>query len=531
LFALVCGYLPFEHSNTSVLYKKILAGDFKCPDFVSPEVKDLIRRILITDPENRATIASIRRHPWYTQCTMPVTLPNSEPAKMVFDNEIMQQLAALKIDTASVGESLRQGVCNHLTASYYLQLNRKKRNKEKKELREKMYNGQDLKPKTVEELTQEALTINKTQQPAVEDLYMGNLSVSGGVAATAPSFIQSENSNTVGVGSFPIRSTVSSIAAVTGIQPGQPIPKLQLNGIQSNAPSNAVKDQLPDLITNKGGKPAKTGVATRAQARQEALPTGSQTDRGKQQQHGYTYNPTVQAPATARPAVHDSPAADPPAGALPDGAPVVNTNPWGGNNGERPNTRSGTRSGERNKPVRAISGGLGEVQKPKAMKEADGANKPQAPSGARPSGGGGGGRGGGQVKDANRSKEVQTVAQPAALPSAVAIPPTHPGHVKPDSHKRPELTSQPSARPQKALYNDLKKACKSRNIGCKMQTGLQFLCETALSNEKDPVIFTLEVEKFGDVKGMHILKSVLVGGNEDDMRKVCKVIFNAVGKG
>ena len=29
LFALVCGYLPFEDSNTSVLYKKILAGDYK----------------------------------------------------------------------------------------------------------------------------------------------------------------------------------------------------------------------------------------------------------------------------------------------------------------------------------------------------------------------------------------------------------------------------------------------------------------------------------------------------------------------
>lgn len=38
LFALVCGYLPFENSNTAMLYKKILAGDYKTPDFVSSEV-------------------------------------------------------------------------------------------------------------------------------------------------------------------------------------------------------------------------------------------------------------------------------------------------------------------------------------------------------------------------------------------------------------------------------------------------------------------------------------------------------------
>lgn len=28
MFALICGYLPFEDSNTAVLYKKIMAGEF-----------------------------------------------------------------------------------------------------------------------------------------------------------------------------------------------------------------------------------------------------------------------------------------------------------------------------------------------------------------------------------------------------------------------------------------------------------------------------------------------------------------------
>jgi 5'-AMP-activated protein kinase catalytic alpha subunit len=35
LFAMVCGYLPFEDSNTSQLYKKILSGEYILPNFVS----------------------------------------------------------------------------------------------------------------------------------------------------------------------------------------------------------------------------------------------------------------------------------------------------------------------------------------------------------------------------------------------------------------------------------------------------------------------------------------------------------------
>ena len=42
LFALICGYLPFEDPNTAVLYKKILDGNFKIPKFVKFGVRDLI---------------------------------------------------------------------------------------------------------------------------------------------------------------------------------------------------------------------------------------------------------------------------------------------------------------------------------------------------------------------------------------------------------------------------------------------------------------------------------------------------------
>ena len=65
LFALVCGYLPFEDPNTAALYKKILTGEFKLPYFVSEECKDLIKKILTTKPDKRYTATDIREHSWF----------------------------------------------------------------------------------------------------------------------------------------------------------------------------------------------------------------------------------------------------------------------------------------------------------------------------------------------------------------------------------------------------------------------------------------------------------------------------------
>lgn len=35
LYAMTCGYLPFEDPNTNKLYKKILACDYVIPGFIS----------------------------------------------------------------------------------------------------------------------------------------------------------------------------------------------------------------------------------------------------------------------------------------------------------------------------------------------------------------------------------------------------------------------------------------------------------------------------------------------------------------
>ena len=65
LFAMLCGYLPFEDKNNDVLFDKILECKVEYPDFLSEEPKDLISRILVTDPEKRITIEEIKKHEYY----------------------------------------------------------------------------------------------------------------------------------------------------------------------------------------------------------------------------------------------------------------------------------------------------------------------------------------------------------------------------------------------------------------------------------------------------------------------------------
>jgi 5'-AMP-activated protein kinase, catalytic alpha subunit len=81
LYAMVCGYLPFEDPVTKKLYKKIMSADYKIPKYVSNTVKDLITKVLNTDPDERYTIDEIMKHPWFNRVSSfpwPLTTINGK---------------------------------------------------------------------------------------------------------------------------------------------------------------------------------------------------------------------------------------------------------------------------------------------------------------------------------------------------------------------------------------------------------------------------------------------------------------------
>ena len=65
LFAMTCGYLPFEDKDNDVLFEKIINCDFQFPNHLSPLCRDLISKILNTNPQERINIQNIKKHKFY----------------------------------------------------------------------------------------------------------------------------------------------------------------------------------------------------------------------------------------------------------------------------------------------------------------------------------------------------------------------------------------------------------------------------------------------------------------------------------
>ena len=65
LFAMICGYLPFEDSNNETLFKKIYYCKINYPKNIGKLPLDLLQKIIVSDPCTRITLEQIKQHPFY----------------------------------------------------------------------------------------------------------------------------------------------------------------------------------------------------------------------------------------------------------------------------------------------------------------------------------------------------------------------------------------------------------------------------------------------------------------------------------
>ncbi|KAL0720819.1 hypothetical protein Bca4012_035418 [Brassica carinata] len=71
LFLLNAGYLPFRDSNISGLYRRIRTAQYTMPEWTSPELRSLLRRLLEPIPERRITVEEILSDPWFNHGVDP----------------------------------------------------------------------------------------------------------------------------------------------------------------------------------------------------------------------------------------------------------------------------------------------------------------------------------------------------------------------------------------------------------------------------------------------------------------------------
>lgn len=70
LYILLCGFPPFYHDNTMILYELIKSGKYEFPspyfDKISNDGKDLIRHLIVVDPKKRYNATDVLNHIWIT---------------------------------------------------------------------------------------------------------------------------------------------------------------------------------------------------------------------------------------------------------------------------------------------------------------------------------------------------------------------------------------------------------------------------------------------------------------------------------
>ncbi|GJN88930.1 hypothetical protein Rhopal_001901-T1 [Rhodotorula paludigena] len=239
LYALMTGVLPFDHSDIRTLLSLVKRGEYYMPPELPSDAQDLIRRMLVVDPEKRIKMEDIRRHPWVTRQPPRLIYGQPPPAppdvrqiarpvgsREEVDPEILTNLKTLWQGT-SEGEIVQELLSPHKTWEkvFYCLLYR-------------------YRTRNLENFNMEEDEIRKPRRTAVKREHVVN---TGAVAS------RSRRS----------RQSISNLAAVGSVSPtsnkrpkaGSPPPVTRPAPPRPNAPPAAVRAP-PSSSTTPAGSPA-----------------------------------------------------------------------------------------------------------------------------------------------------------------------------------------------------------------------------------------------------------------------------------
>ncbi|CAN7979966.1 unnamed protein product, partial [Ixodes pacificus] len=131
LYVLVCGALPFDGKTLQSLRTSVLSGKFRVPYFMTTECEQLIRQMLVVDPEKRWTVRQVVQHKWMRQgapypeferlmerCGKAPS--SSEDGEMV-DAIVLQHMLQLPhITREQIEQSVQEKRFDHYSAIYHL---------------------------------------------------------------------------------------------------------------------------------------------------------------------------------------------------------------------------------------------------------------------------------------------------------------------------------------------------------------------------------------------------------------------------
>ena len=121
LYIMLVGKLPFEDDSKAGLFRKICAGWYPLPVFLSQKAKELLKRMLVVEAKDRATLAEVRKHAWLAAAD----LPNRKISrKHTIDYAVFSEAQSLGFSHKELLEGLEMNLKNAATATYHILLNR-----------------------------------------------------------------------------------------------------------------------------------------------------------------------------------------------------------------------------------------------------------------------------------------------------------------------------------------------------------------------------------------------------------------------
>uniref|UniRef100_A0A0K2TXA4 non-specific serine/threonine protein kinase n=1 Tax=Lepeophtheirus salmonis TaxID=72036 RepID=A0A0K2TXA4_LEPSM len=127
LYALLCGFLPFDDENISCLYRKIQCGIYEKPGWLSEGSLQVLDAMLQTDAKCRISVMELLDHPWLSENGLsPPIKWQSKYHSQDLDEDVVSDIAAWKlIPPARVSLKIKRWDYCYLTATYLILLENK----------------------------------------------------------------------------------------------------------------------------------------------------------------------------------------------------------------------------------------------------------------------------------------------------------------------------------------------------------------------------------------------------------------------
>ena len=121
LYALLCGYLPFDDDNINVLYKKIQSGKYEVPSWLSSDSLNLLSELLQVDPKRRLTMQQLIYHAWVMKGYSSSVDWQTRYYFKDLDRECITEIALyFNKQIKDIADLVQQWNYDFLTATYYI---------------------------------------------------------------------------------------------------------------------------------------------------------------------------------------------------------------------------------------------------------------------------------------------------------------------------------------------------------------------------------------------------------------------------